>query len=170
KSGISPRSIPGQKGGIFNANSDEHDQFGYSSEDPENRARMMEKRLGKLDQIAEEIPDPILYGPAKADLTLIAWGSTKGPIIEAMKLLEKSKIKVNFLHVLYVYPFPAEKVTEILRKAKKMVLIENNATAQLGSLIREFTGIEIDQKLLKFSGRPFYPSEIYQLLKDTLKK
>ncbi|PIS43055.1 MAG: 2-oxoacid:acceptor oxidoreductase subunit alpha [Candidatus Kerfeldbacteria bacterium CG08_land_8_20_14_0_20_40_16] len=170
KSGISPRSIPGQKGGIFNANSDEHDQFGYSSEDAENRARMMEKRLGKLDQVALEIPDPILYGPAKADLTLIAWGSTKGPIIEAMKLFEKNRIRVNFLHVMYVYPFPAEKVKEVIRKAKKMVLIENNATAQLGSLIREFTGIEIDRKLLKFSGRPFYPSEIYQYLTDNFKK
>lgn len=170
KSGISPRSIPGQKSGIYNANSDEHEQFGYSSEDAENRARMMEKRLLKLEGVLKEIPGPILYGPEKADLTLVAWGSTKGPILEAIKLFAKNKIKVSLLHFMFVYPFPVKKAMEQMSKAKKLVLIENNATGQLGSLIQENIGTEIEQKLLKFSGRPFYPSEIYKYLNDNFKK
>jgi 2-oxoglutarate ferredoxin oxidoreductase subunit alpha len=168
--GISPRSIPGQPGGMHNANSDEHDEFGFSSEDAVNRARMVEKRAMKLLEAEKELPDPVLYGPKDADLTLIAWGSTKGPIIEAMKLCELENQKVNFLHIAYVFPFPADKVKEAIEKAKNIVLIENNSTAQLGSLIREFTGEEIENKLLKYSGRQFYPHEIHGYISDILKK
>ena len=168
--GISPRSIPGQPGGMHNANSDEHDEFGYSSEDAENRARMVEKRALKIEEAQKELPDPVLYGPENADVTIISWGSTKGPILEAMKLCERDKQKVNFLHIAYVFPFPDEKVKAIIRKAKNIVLVENNFTAQLGSLIREFTGEEIENKLLKYSGRQFYPSEIQGYISDILSK
>ncbi|MFA6525424.1 MAG: 2-oxoacid:acceptor oxidoreductase subunit alpha [Patescibacteria group bacterium] len=167
--GISPRSIPGQPGGMHNANSDEHDEFGYSSEDAENRARMVEKRALKIEEAQKELPDPVLYGPENSDVTIISWGSTKGPILEAMKLCERDKQKVNFLHIAYVFPFPDEKVKAIIRKAKNIVLVENNFTAQLGSLIREFTGEEIENKLLKYSGRQFYPSEIQGYISDILK-
>jgi 2-oxoglutarate/2-oxoacid ferredoxin oxidoreductase subunit alpha len=168
--GISPRSIPGQKGGIYDANSDEHNEFGYSVEDAENRVRMVEKRAAKLEEAAKELPEPILYGPEKADLTLIAWGSCKGPILEAMKLCERDKMKVNLLHVMYAFPFPTEKMTEVIKNAKNVVLVENNSTAQLGSLIREFTGEDIERKLLKYSGRQFYPNEIHEYVSDILSK
>lgn len=166
--GVSPRSIPGQIGGIFNANSDEHDEYGFSSDEAENRVRMMEKRMAKLEEAKKELPAPIIYGPEKAEVTLVGWGSTKGPILEAMKLLEKEGVKVNFLHLIYVHPFPQEKVTEVLQNAKTLVLIENNFTAQLGSLIREHTGIDIEKKLLKYNGRPFYPDEIGKYVVDCL--
>jgi 2-oxoglutarate ferredoxin oxidoreductase subunit alpha len=110
-----------------------------------------------------------LYGQKNADVTLIAWGSTKGPIIEAMKLCEQDNLKVNFLHIAYIFPFPSEKVKEIIKSAKNIVLVENNSTAQLGSLIREFTGEEIENKLLKYSGRQFYPNEIHGYISDILK-
>lgn len=168
--GVSPRSIPGQKGGSYDANSDEHDEFGYSVEDAENRVRMVEKRAQKLEEAVKELPEPILYGPEKADVTLIAWGSTKGPIIEAIKLCEQDKLKVNMLHIVYVFPFPTDKVTEALKSAKNIVLVENNSTAQLGSLIREFTGEDIEKKLLKYSGRQFYPDEIHEYVSDILSK
>lgn len=167
-SGVSSRSIPGQKGGIFNANSDEHDQYGYSNEEAENRVKMVDKRWQKLEEATKEIPDPILYGPEKTQTTLIAWGSTKGPILEALKLFEQNGIKVNFLHLVYLYPFPSEKVAAVIKKVKNVYLLENNQTAQLGSLIRETTGIEIEKKLLKYSGRQFYPHEIYEYITESL--
>ncbi|MBU0613352.1 2-oxoacid:acceptor oxidoreductase subunit alpha [Patescibacteria group bacterium] len=168
--GVSPRSIPGQKDGVYNANSDEHDEFGYSVEDAENRVRMVEKRAAKLEEAAKDLPEPILYGLEKADITLIAWGSTKGPILEAMKLCERDKLKVNLLHVMYAFPFPTERVNEVIKNAKDVVIVENNSTAQLGSLIREFTGHDIEKKLLKYSGRQFYPNEIHEYVSDILSK
>src|SRR5207253_4705731 len=70
ESGVSPRAFPGQEGGIFWSTSDEHDERGHITEDPENRIRMMEKRMGKLDLAAREIPSArkiSVYGPSDAD-------------------------------------------------------------------------------------------------------
>ncbi len=173
--GISPRAIPGQIKGMHVADSSEHDEYGYSNEASENlmppEAVMMmaDKRMRKLSFIEKELPPPKLYGPKEADITLVSWGSTKGPIFEAMKLLEKDGIKVNFLQILYLSPFPTEEVKKILSQAKITVDIENNRTAQLVGLIREKTVIEIKYKILKYDGRPFYPNFIYKRLYEIIK-
>ena len=59
-----------------------------------------------------------------------------------------------------VNPFPVKEVDAVLRQAKRRVLIENNFSGQLGGLIREKTGIDITEKLLKYDGRPIHPEEI----------
>jgi 2-oxoglutarate ferredoxin oxidoreductase subunit alpha len=167
--GVSPRSIPGQAGGIFTANSDEHDVTGLANEEADVRVAQMNKRMQKLQTLKPEITQPIkLYGPANASITLIGWGSSKGPILEAMKIIEdesKNKsagrgVSVNFLQIRLLEPFPTKEVDAILRQAKRRVLIENNYSGQLGGLIREKTGIEITEKFLKYDGRPVHPEEI----------
>ena len=170
--GISPRALPGQLNGVHCAPSTEHDESGFSHEasdalmTSEVVKMMLEKRMKKLSFIEKEIKPPKLYGPQEADLTLVSWGSAKGPVFEAMKLLQKDGVKVNFLQVLYLSPFPTEEVKKVLSHAKIVVDVENNFTAQLASLIREKTGIEIQHKILKYDGRPFYPNFIYKGLKD----
>jgi 2-oxoglutarate ferredoxin oxidoreductase subunit alpha len=170
--GISPRALPGQLNGVHCAPSTEHDEKGFSHEasdalmTPEVVKMMLEKRMRKLSSIEKELKPPKLYGPQDADITLVSWGSTKGPIFEAMKLLGKDGIKANFLQILYLSPFPADEVKKVLSSAKTVVDVENNYTAQLASLIREKTGIEIQHKILKYDGRPFYPDFIYKRVKD----
>ena len=66
ETGVSPRSIPGQEGGIFWTTSDEHDPRGHITEGAANRISMMEKRMGKLDLAAGEIELDLklkLHGP-----------------------------------------------------------------------------------------------------------
>ncbi|MDW7776997.1 MAG: 2-oxoacid:acceptor oxidoreductase subunit alpha [Methanosarcinales archaeon] len=159
-SGISPRIIPGHRNGVFIANSNEHDEHGRDLEDPLNRTAMMDKRMKKLEHLAAELEEPHLYGPKTADVTLLSWGSTKGPILEAMMLLKNSDITVNFLQILNLYPFPREKVTRIIKSARLTIDVENNQTAQLAGMIREYTGMKVDEKILKYNGRPFTPEEI----------
>ena len=101
-------------------------------------------------------------------MTIISWGSTKGPIKEGIKLLDRDGIKANFLQIIYVSPFPTSKVSKIIESSKKTVIVENNKTAQMAGLIREKTGEEIEHKILKYDGRQFYPTEIYQLVKEVL--
>jgi 2-oxoglutarate ferredoxin oxidoreductase subunit alpha len=172
--GISPRALPGQLNGIHCAPSTEHDEAGFSHEasealmPPETAKMILEKRMRKLSFIEKELKPPKLYGPQEANITLVSWGSTKGPIFEAMKLLEKDGVKVNFLQILYLSPFPAEQVKKVLSSSKTVVDVENNYTAQLASLIREKTGVEIQHKILKYDGRPFYPNFIYKKLIEIL--
>ena len=67
-------------------------------------------------------------------------------------------------------PFPAEAVKKVLSKAKHIIDIEGNYSGLLAGLIREKTGIEITDKLLKYDGRPIFPEEITEKLNQVLNK
>lgn len=159
-SGISPRSVPGEKGGIFIATGNEHNPYGHISENPENRTKMVDKRSRKLEKLMKELPEPKLYGSKNAKLTIVSFGSLKGPILEAIKILDKEKIKVNYLHFSYVYPLKIKTLQQTAKKTKKLLLIEQNSTAQFRSLIKEHALIDIPDKLLKYNGRQLTPEEI----------
>ncbi|MDA4113371.1 MAG: 2-oxoacid:ferredoxin oxidoreductase subunit alpha [Thaumarchaeota archaeon] len=164
ESGISPRPAIGTKGGIYWNTGDEHDEKGHISEDPTNRNSMMEKRMRKLDVVAREIPleeKVHFYGPKDAQVTLVSWGSTKGPILDAMEVLKGEGISVNFLQIRLIQPFPTEYVKGILSNAKKIVDVEMNYTGQLGGVIREMTCVPVEQYILKYNGRPMSQEEIY---------
>ncbi len=158
--GISPRVVLGLEDGIHIANSDEHDEYGYSEEDAQNRKMMTDKRFKKITDLFSEIPLPGVYGPADAEITLLAWGSCKGPILEAMKILNAKEKKANLIHFKYLFPFDSEFVGNLLSKNSKNVIIENNKTSQLSKLIMMNTGYRIKNKILKYSGRQFLPEEI----------
>ncbi len=164
--GISPRSVPGMQNGLFVATSDEHDEYGLYCEEEHNRNRMMEKRFQKWEQAKKAIPPPPLIGPEDADITIVSWGSTKGAILDALKFLKDTK--VNFLQLQYLDPFPAERVQHILEKAKKVLLIEGTYKGHLDGIIREHTGFKIEHRLLKYSGRPFYPEEVCDKVRSLL--
>ena len=171
--GVTPRAIPLTKGAIVRTNADEHDEYGYTSEDPDMATKMMDKRMRKLLYLAKELEEKDIettkfYGPKKAEATIISWGSTKGPIRETVKLLNQEDIPVNYLQVLYLLPFPTSRVEEILNKAKKTIVIENNKTSQLSSLIRERTLRDVDHKILKYDGRPFDPIYLSERIKEVL--
>ena len=156
--GVSLRSIPGS-GNFFIANSDEHGELGYSTEEIEERNKMMGKRMQKLITCEkEDMKDPVIYGPENADITIVSWGSNKGSIVEALK----SFSNVNYVHVTWMNPLPVGFLTTILSKAKHVIDIECNYTGQLADLIREKTGINIEDKYLKVDGRVIYPEEIVE--------
>lgn len=158
--GVSTRSIPGV-GNFFIANSDEHDEYGYSSEEIDVRNKMMGKRMKKLVTCAQkDMPDPEVYGPKNADITILSWGSNKGSILEAIK----SFSNVNYVHVTWMNPFPAEFLTKILSKSKHIVDIECNYSGQLADLVKEKTGVDIKDRYLRYDGRIIYPEEIVEKL------
>jgi len=169
--GVSPRAMPGMRGAIVRTNSNEHDESGYTTDDPELTTKMTDKRFKKLDALIRDLENyetTKLYGPLEADVTILGWGSTKGPIREAMKQLSKESLKINYLQIIYLNPFPAAKVQRILKSAKKTVVVEHNKTSQLSSLIREHLLMTDDHKILKYNGRPFNPREISQKIKRVL--
>lgn len=164
--GISHRALPGS-GNFWVSNSDEHNSSGFSTEEIKDRVEQMNKRMAKLTTCAaSDMPAPQLYGPEDADFTIVSWGSCKGSIIEALKSFNN----VNYLHLTWMSPFPTSAVKTILTKAERIIGVEANYSGQLISLIREKTGIEITEKLLKYDGRPFYPEEIMDKIKGILKK
>ncbi len=158
--GVSPRTLPGYPNTIFRATGNEHDEHGHVTEEKDMRIAMVEKRMKKLETLAKELPQPELVGPAHATITLVGFGSTKGPILEAIEMLREKKVKVNYLQITYLHPFPSDTVKRILSSAKLPLVIENNHDAQLTGLIRERTGVTIPKTITKYDGRPFSAIEI----------
>jgi 2-oxoglutarate/2-oxoacid ferredoxin oxidoreductase subunit alpha len=166
--GISPRPPVGTRGGVYWHTGDEHNELGHITEDPSVRDYMMEKRMGKIDLADKEIPlsDRVnFFGPENADVTVVSWGSTKGAILDAMEWLQQDGIKVNFLQIRLINPFPTDYVTKVLSKAKKIVGIEMNYSAQLIGILRERTCIPVKQVVVKYNGRPMSAEEVYDALK-----
>jgi 2-oxoglutarate ferredoxin oxidoreductase subunit alpha len=159
--GISPRALPGHPRAVFVACSDEHDEYGnFADEDPENRVKMVQKRLRKSEAATGEMSAPALYGPEEAAITLLGWGSTYGPVREAVNRLNENGEEVNFLHFTDVWPFPEAKALPLLESAQRLVAVENNATGQFARLVRAYTGIQVDDQILRFDGRPLSPEYI----------
>lgn len=173
--GVSPRAVLGQKGYTFWNTGDEHNEFGHIEEDPDNRIKMMTKRMTKLETAAREIPDgeKMNFFPSKkerADVTIVSWGSAKGPILDAIDPLRKAGIDAEFLQIRLANPFPTSIVREKLSKATLLVDIEQNYSAQMAAVIAEKTQIEIKNKIVKFNGRPISQDEVYNSIKQIVSR
>ena len=164
--GISPRSKIGLENGIFWNTGDESDMQGHISEDPVNRVEMMDKRLQRFTQILENIPkDEQILSHSTGEICVISWGSTKGPIIDAIEMLKNEGIDIGFVQIKLLHPFPKETLETLLKDCKTLINIEANQTAQLGSLIRQNLLKEPDYYVLKYTGRAMTCDEIYNSLK-----
>ena len=165
--GVSPRIIPGTKNGIYHVTGVEHDETGKPSESADNRKAQMDKRMRKLNNMKFDTP---VYKNAKheeADLLVIGFNSTRGTIEEAMTRIENDGIKVNHAHIRLLHPFPTNELLPLLQSAKKVVVVENNATGQLANIIKMNAGnAEKITNLLKYDGNPFLPHEIHTKCKE----
>jgi 2-oxoglutarate ferredoxin oxidoreductase subunit alpha len=165
--GISPRALPGGTKAIVVADSDEHDEWGHIDESIENRIKMTDKRLGKLEGLVKEMEPPESYGSKNAELTLIGWGSTYGPLKEAVERIEEEGLDVNLLHFNNLYPLPRDKVKRLMSKTKKTVCVEGNATGQFSRVLKVEIGFLVSHRILKYDGRPFTSDHILRELKKT---
>ena len=159
--GISPRLIPGKVKHFVAADSDEHNERGWITESAQMRTDMMDKRMRKLEKLEAELIEPEFLGDETFDVLFLGWGSTYGPIKEAVKELNQAgKGKYAALVFGDVYPLPVEKLIEKAGKAKRIIDVEQNATGQLAGLIREKTGIACTEYILKYDGRQISGEEI----------
>ncbi len=163
--GVSPRGVPGFGAGLVVVDSDEHDTTGHITEDLDVRIKMVDKRLNKGKALRKDILPPEFTGPRNYKNLVVCWGSTYNIAAEAVRNLGKDD--VGLLHFKQVYPLPGETI-DYLSKAKKTVIVENNATSQFAKLIKLQTGIDIKNKILKYNGLSFYVEELTKKLEDVL--
>jgi 2-oxoglutarate ferredoxin oxidoreductase subunit alpha len=161
--GISPRGVPGFGKGLVIVDSDEHDEMGHLTENLDIRTKMVDKRLIKLKEIELEIVPPELLGSSEYKTLIIGWGSTYGPIKEALANLKNDE--VSFLYFKQLYPLH-NSTQKFLNKAEKTIIFENNAQGQFSELIKLKTGFEIGKKVLKYNGMPFSVEEVFMNLKE----
>jgi len=169
---ISTRVPLGTENAIFWNTGDEHTEEGHISEDPENRNKMMDKRMKKLElaleKIAEDDKAACYNFDSNTKNVVISWGSTKGAILEALERLTEEGSKLGFIQVRLLHPFPTGTIKKFLNNARLIIDVEMNYSSQLGSLVQQYTGREIDFKIVKYNGRPMSTTEIYIALKAIL--
>ncbi len=139
----------------------EHDEYGFATEDPEMREKMMLKRIRKFKKVAERVSRQSysVYGAKDADITIVSFGSTKNAILEA---IERSKHAVKFLQLRILRPFP-----EISNEISGRVLcIESNA-GQLSFLLKSCCRVDAVAK--KLNARPIYVDEVLMAIDEALK-
>lgn len=165
---ISPRPPLGTENGIFWNTGDEHDEEGHISEDPTVRIKMMDKRMGKLNLILQEIQDEdkALSYNGSSDIVITSWGSTKGAILDTLDELNKEGIKIKFVQVKLLNPFPQQLLEKMLNSAKTIINIEMNYSSQLAKLIKQNLHRDIDYEIVKYNGRPISCDELYRVIKE----
>ena len=174
KEGVSPRSIPGQKGGRFLASGNESAPTGHISEDPVNRKNQMDRRLRKLTAIRGELDDgetnQTTAGPDDADYGILTWGSTQDTVLEAVDQLNEEGHSVKAMGVSDLMPYPEAEVTEFLESVEECLVVEMNASAQFRGLTQKELGRFGDKmsSLLKYNGEPFRHNEIVEAFKDSI--
>ncbi|MED3709963.1 2-oxoacid:acceptor oxidoreductase subunit alpha [Peribacillus frigoritolerans] len=167
--GVSPRVVPGMKNGIHHVTGVEHDETGRPSETALNRKVQMDKRMRKLNNLTNTFQTPVYKNTPheEADLLILGFNSTRGTIDEAIGRLETDGMKVNHAQIRLIHPFPADEVLSMVQSAKKVVVIENNATGQLANIIKMNVGhVNKIKSILKYDGNPFLPHEIHTQCKE----
>ena len=151
-SGVSPRLLPGQGEHLVVADSHEHFENGHICEDLQFRTRLVEKRLKKFSGLKSEVVPPEMTGQTNPDLLLVSWGSAKGAVREAAEKLEGKNIKTAMLHFSQLWPLDPDQFLDALTGAKRIIGVEGNATGQLCRLIRQESGFEIKERVLRYDG------------------
>lgn len=165
--GVSPRVIPGMKNGIHHVTGVEHDETGKPSESAANRIAQMDKRFRKVENIRFNTPVYKNAPHEDADVLIVGFNSTRGAIEEAMLRLQNDGVKVNHAQIRLIHPFPTDEVLPLVRSAKKVVVVENNATGQLANIMKMNVGhAEKIVKHVKYDGNPFLPHEVYTKVKE----
>ena len=161
--GVSPRLIPGLTTGsgspyethqLVIADCHEHTEDGHISEDPSVRKTMVEKRLSKTSLMRDHVCKPVADEDFHGEMLLVSWGSTTGAVKEAVRELREKGVAVGALHLPQVWPLPDKELLEHLQGSERVVCVEQNATGQLARLIRKETGFTIEEKVLRYDGRP----------------
>lgn len=146
-------------------NSYEVDSEGSATENAEIIEKNVIRRMKKGREIEKESPKfqtYKVYGNKNSKNVVISWGSTKGAILDSINGLD-----CKFVQVLYLEPFPKEIVKEL--EGKNIILIENSSTGYLGDVVKKEIGIDINEKILRFDGRPFLCNELKKELERKLR-
>ncbi|UEX89287.1 2-oxoacid:acceptor oxidoreductase subunit alpha [Staphylococcus ratti] len=161
ESGVSPRPIPGVKGGIHHVTGVEHNDEGKPSESAINRQNQMDKRMRKTDHLLINAPVEGEVDSEEIDILYLGFISTKGAIQEGVKRIQEAGHTAAHLQLRQLHPFPTEAVQKAVDKAQKVVVVEHNYQGQLANIIK--MNVQLGNKLVnqtKYDGTPFLPKEI----------
>jgi 2-oxoglutarate ferredoxin oxidoreductase subunit alpha len=162
---VSPMGIPGEEGGQYVSTGIEHDEYGHPGYTPEIHIGMQTKRWAKLAPLANGLARHELYGDEQPEIAIIGFGSTYGPVREAVAAMRERGLSVGAFYPRVLGPFPAERVKQFAANATRVVVPEVNFTGQLARLVRSECGLTVESHP-KCDGLPFTAEDIQDLISE----
>lgn len=162
---VSERTIPGQIGGIHNANSSEHSIVGLPSENYNNRSKQTEKRMKKIE--SAELENPYIYSceNEEKDILLVGINSTYGVLRNTAEILNSEGYKIDSIGLRQIYPV-SKKLKILFDKYRKIYVVEHNHNSQLRSVLTtKYNDISKFESILKYNGDIFYTHEVIEAIK-----
>jgi 2-oxoglutarate ferredoxin oxidoreductase subunit alpha len=166
-------SLPGMKGGQYTAEGLEHLASGAPNFAPAQHVKMTHKRFRKLETALDDIEAWRMFeewGDPDAALGIVGWGSTSGPVREAMARAQAEGIHVAAFYPKALWPLPVRSLQAFLQKRKNILVPEMNYTGQFAGILRarlqEFSVNVPIVRLNKYDGTPFTTREVYEKIKE----
>lgn len=154
-------AVPGTEGFTHRIGGLEKDYDTSSiSTDPKNHQKMVQTRQGKIDKIADYIPEVEVLGDQDADLLIVGWGGTFGHLHEAMDILRQNGHKIGLAHFRFISPLP-KNTEQILKHYPNVVVAEQN-NGQFASYLRSKIKDFNPHKFNRIKGQPFVVSRLVE--------
>lgn len=150
----------------------EHDELGHPTGSPKLHMQMMAKRRKKLQALGNTLPTPKVYGPPEGNILLVGWGSTQGPIKEAVDRARAAGDSVSALHIKHLNPLPPG-LENIFSGFNHILVVEMNdeglyGFGQLGALLRARYCDPKIRGINKTDGLTFKVKEILERAKENV--
>src|SRR5256714_12038984 len=173
--GIAPRVVPGTRvlsGKYSIATGLEHDELGHPTGSPKLHMQMTAKRRKKLQALGAALPTPKVYGPPEGNVLLVGWGSTQGPIQEAVDRARAAGDNVSSIHIKHLNPLPPG-LENIFSGFNAVLVVEMNdeglyGYGQLAGLLRARYCDPKIQGINKTDGLTWKVKEILDRAKGTV--
>lgn len=161
--GVSPMTAPGMPGGMYQTNGLEHDESGRPSSMFETHERMNAKRYRKLDAIAKKYPLFERFGVADPELGILCWGSSAGPVREALERMNVMGAGIAAFVPRILAPLPLQALNAFLYSCARVLIVEASFAGQFHRYLRSLVDLPRDTRVLSRSGgKAFTVAEIIE--------
>ena len=171
ETGVNPMALPGQPDGMYVPTGLEHDEHGHPNYSPDMHQKMTEKRHKKLG-LAFEVHKGFEIFKSDEDesfeIGVISWGSTEGPLREALESLRRENINIPLMQLKLLNPLPRQALFRFIESVEKIVIPEHNYLGQLAGMIEALTAKPVI-RLNKVTGLPFNPSELVDFIQKHIR-
>jgi 2-oxoglutarate ferredoxin oxidoreductase subunit alpha len=165
ESGVSPMSVPGIPGGMYVATGLEHSERGRPRYDPKSHTVMTEKRFRKLEAAMLDAPPAERFGDPAAEIGVITWGSTMGPVAEAVQIAAERGIPVEAIVPKMLWPLPDHQIGDFMLSKRVVLVPEVNYTGQFADLLAARYARRV-VKVTRYGGVPFRVEEIVGAIEE----
>jgi 2-oxoglutarate ferredoxin oxidoreductase subunit alpha len=150
--GVSPMTVPGMPGGMYQTNGLEHDETGRPSAMFVTHERMNAKRYRKLEAIAKKYALFERFGVADPELGILCWGSSAGPVREAVERMNAQGAGVAAFVPRILAPLPVEALNAFLYPCRRVLIVETSFAGQFHRYLRSLADLPRDTRVLARSG------------------